>query len=168
MATRRRSAPADGRAVRRPPHLCAQLPARYCATGRPAVPDRRLQSGSVRARPDARQGIVLAGRDRPLPETYYARYPAWRFLAPACTTEVVTGSEGTGITPGRPVPGEILRRLAWRPRREPPRVRHVSGDGRPLHSLSIQGTCRLAESSAADLETVLAGPPGQTAPVPAT
>jgi hypothetical protein len=62
-----------------------------------------------------------AGEDRTLLETYYARYPAWRFLAPTCTTEVITGSEGTGIASGRPVPGEILPRLACRPRRGPRR-----------------------------------------------
>jgi hypothetical protein len=60
----------------------------------------------------------------------------------------------------RPVPGEILRRLTYRPRRGPRPVRHISDDGRLLHSLSVQGIYRLAQSSAADLETVLAGPPG--------
>jgi hypothetical protein len=77
---------------------------------------------------------------------------------------VVIGSESTGILLDRPLPGEILRRLTYRPRRGPRPVRHVSQDGRLMHSLSVQGIYRLAESSAADLETVLAGPPG--APIP--
>ncbi len=34
-----------------------------------------------------------------------------------------------------------------------------------MHSLSVQGIYRLAESSAADLETVLAGPPGEPIPL---
>lgn len=106
------------------------------------------------------QEIVPVGGDRALLQGYHARYPAWRFLAPTCTTEVVIGSEGTGIMLDRPVPGEILRRLTYRPRRGPRPVRHISDDGRLLHSLSVQGIYRLAQSSAADLEAVLAGPPG--------
>jgi hypothetical protein len=105
--------------------------------------------------------IVPVGEDRELLEQYHARHPAWRFLAPTCTTEVVTGSEGTAITLDRPVPGQILRRLTYRPRRGPRPVWHVSDDGRLLHPHSVQGIYRLAESSAADLAAVLAGPPGQ-------
>ena len=111
------------------------------------------------------QEIVPADDSQALLEQYYARYPAWRFLAPTCTTEVVIGSEGTGIMLDRPVPGEILRRLTYRPRRGPRPVRHVSDDGRMLHSLSVRGIYRLAESSAADLEAVLAGPPGPPIPL---
>jgi hypothetical protein len=108
--------------------------------------------------------IVPVGEDQALLERYYARYPAWRFLAPTCTTEVVIGSEGTGIMLDRPLPGEILRQLTCRPRRGPRAVRHVSDDGRLLHPHSVQGIYRLAESSAADLETVMAGPPGPPVP----
>jgi hypothetical protein len=103
--------------------------------------------------------IVPVGQDNGLLEEYLARYRAWRFLAPTCTTEVVIGSEGTGILLDRPLPGEIHKRLTDRPRRGPRPVRHVSDDGRLMHSLSVQGIYRLAESSAADMETVLAGPP---------
>ncbi len=110
--------------------------------------------------------IVPVGDDQALLEEYFARYGAWRFLAPTCTTEVVIGSEGTGIALDRPLPGEILRRLTYQPRRGPRPVRHVSADGRLVHSLSVQGIYRLAGSSAADLEAVLAGPPGQ--PIPLT
>jgi len=78
---------------------------------------------------------------------------------------VVTGSESTGILLDRPLPGAILTRLTYRPRRGPRPVRHVSEDGRLMHSLSVQGIYRLAESSAADLETVLAGPPGEPIPL---
>jgi hypothetical protein len=109
--------------------------------------------------------IVPVGDDRALLETYYARYPAWRFLAPTCTSEVVIGAEGTGIMLNRPVPAEILHRLTYRPRRGPRPVRHVSDDGRLLNAFSVQGIYRLAESSAADLETVLAAPPGRMIPL---
>ncbi len=109
--------------------------------------------------------IVQVGDDQAPLEEYYARYPAWRFLAPTCTTEVVIGTEGTGIMLDRPVPGEVLRRLTYRPRRGPRPVRHVSSDGRLLHSLSVQGIYRLAEPSATDLEAVLAGPPGRPIPL---
>ncbi len=109
--------------------------------------------------------IVAVGEDRALLEEYLARYGAWRFLAPTCTTEVVLGSEGTGVLLDRPLPGEILRRLTYQPRRGPRPVRHVSKDGRLLHSPSVQGIYRLAESSAADLEAILAGPPGKPIPL---
>jgi hypothetical protein len=94
-------------------------------------------------------------------EQYFARYPLWRFLAPTCTTEVVIGAGGTGIHLDRPVPAEVLKRLTYSPRRGPRPIKHVSEDGRLLHQLSVQGIYRLAESSAADLEAVLTGPPGQ-------
>ncbi len=110
--------------------------------------------------------IVPADDDQALLEQYYARYPAWRFLAPTCTTEVVTGSEGTTIMLNRPVPGQILQRMTYRPRRGPRPVRHVSGDGRLLHPHSVQGIYRLAGPSAADLETILTGPPGTPVPLP--
>jgi hypothetical protein len=97
---------------------------------------------------------------RPLDE-YFSRYGAWRFLAPTCTTEVVIGAEGTGIHLDRPVPGEILKRLTYHPRRGLRPVKHVSEDGRLMHPLSVQGIYRLAEASAADLEAVLTGAPGE-------
>jgi hypothetical protein len=59
----------------------------------------------------------------------------------------------------------MLRRLTDRPRRGPRPVRHVSQDDRLLYSISVQGIYRLAESSAADLEAVLAGPPGEPIPL---
>jgi hypothetical protein len=65
----------------------------------------------------------------------------------------------------RPVPGGILRRLTYLPRRGPRPVRHVSDDGRLLHPLSVQDIYRLAESSAADLEAILTGPPGTPIPL---
>ncbi len=85
----------------------------------------------------------------------------WRFLAPTCTTEVVVGAAGTGIHLDRPVPGEILKRLSYHPRRGIRLVRHVSEDGRLMNSLTVQGIYRLAESSIADLEAVLTGTPGK-------
>jgi len=111
------------------------------------------------------QQIVPAGGDQALLQEYLARYGSWRFPAPACTAGVVIGSEGTGILPGRPLPGEIPRRLTCRPRRGPRPVRHVSQDGRLLCSISVQGIYRLAGSSAADLEAVLAGPGGEPIPL---
>jgi hypothetical protein len=92
---------------------------------------------------------------------YFAHYAEWRFLAPTCTSEVVIGSEGTGIHLDRPVPGEILKRLTYRPRRGPRPIKHVSDDGYLMHALSVQGIYRLAESSAAELEAILTGPPGE-------
>jgi hypothetical protein len=108
--------------------------------------------------------IVPVGGDQALLEEYLARHGAWRFLAPTCTTEVVIGSECTGILLDRPLPGEILKGLTYSPQPGPRPVRHVSQDGRLLHSLSVQGIYRLAESSATDLEAILAAPPG--APIP--
>ena len=61
--------------------------------------------------------------------------------------------------------GGTAAAVTYRPRRGPRPVRHVSEDGRLVHSLSVQGIYRLAESSAADLETVLAGPPGEPIPL---
>ena len=108
------------------------------------------------------QEIVLVGDDEQSRlDQYFVRYGVWRFLAPTCTTEVVIGSEGTGIHLDRPVPGEVLKRLTYRPRRGPRPVKHVSEDGRLMHVLSVQGIYRLAESSVADLEAVLTGPPGE-------
>jgi hypothetical protein len=62
-------------------------------------------------------------------------------------------------------PARYRAAVTYRPRRGPRPVRHVSEDGRLVHSLSVQGIYRLAESSAADLETVLAGPPGEPIPL---
>lgn len=55
------------------------------------------------------QEIAPADGDdqQPLLEEDFTRHGVWRFLAPTCTTEVVIGSEGTGIHLDRPVPGEI-------------------------------------------------------------
>jgi hypothetical protein len=108
------------------------------------------------------QEIIPVGGSgqRPLDE-YFSRYSVWRFLAPTCTTEVVIGAEGTGIRLDRPVPGEVLKRLTYHPRRGLRPVKHVSEDGRLVRSLSVQGIYRLAESSVADLEAVLTGASGE-------
>ena len=46
--------------------------------------------------------ISLEGDDRQSRLShYFARYRGWRFLAPTCTSEVVIGSEGTGIAHAR-------------------------------------------------------------------
>jgi hypothetical protein len=112
------------------------------------------------------EDIIVAGDDPALLARHLARYPAWRFLAPTCTTEIVTGSGGTPVMLDRPVPGEVLGRLTYLPRRGPRPVRHVTPDGRLLHAISVQGIYRLARSSAADLDALLAGPPGP--PIPLT
>jgi hypothetical protein len=114
--------------------------------------------------------VAVGGRDQqPRLEQFLADYGEWRFLASTCTTEAVISCEGTGIYLDRPVPGEILKRLTYHPRRGPRPVKHVSEDGHLLHVLSVQGIYRLAESSAADLEAVLTGPLGNliTRPQPA-
>jgi hypothetical protein len=105
------------------------------------------------------QIIPVGGSGQPRLEEYLSR--TWRFLAPTCTTEVVIGVDGTGIRLDRPLPGEILKRLTYHPRRGPRPVKHVTEDGRLTHALSVQGIYRLAESSAADLEAVLTGQPGE-------
>jgi hypothetical protein len=92
---------------------------------------------------------------------YFARFPIWRFLTPTCTDEVILGEEGTSIAPDRAVPGELLKRLTYRPRRGPRPVKHVSEDGRLVHAISVQGIYRLSEESAMDLDAVLTGPPGR-------
>ena len=94
-------------------------------------------------------------------DEYFSRYGIWRFLAPTCTTEVVIGAEGTGIHLDRPMPGEVLKRLTYHPRRGLRPVKHVSEDGRLMHPLSVQGIYRLAESSVADVEAILTGGPGE-------
>jgi hypothetical protein len=107
------------------------------------------------------QEIIPVGEPgQPRLDEYLSR--TWRFLAPTCTTEVVIGAEATGIHLDRPLPGEILKRLTYHPRRGLRPVKHVTEDGRLTHSLSVQGIYRLAESSAADLEAVLTGPPGES------
>src|ERR1700689_4582058 len=109
------------------------------------------------------QDIALFDGDDQQPplDHYLAHYAEWRFLAPTCASEVVIGSEGTGIRLDRPVPGEILKRLTYRPRRGLRPIKHVSDDGCLMHALSVQGIYRLAESSAAELEAILTGPPGE-------
>lgn len=67
------------------------------------------------------------------------------------------------ISRSRPAAGEILQHLTYQPRRGRP-VRHVSEDGRLLHSIGEPCIYRLAESSAADLHAILAGPPGEPIP----
>jgi hypothetical protein len=99
--------------------------------------------------------------DKDLLREHLARHGAWRFLAPTCTTEVVIGSEGTSVILDRPLPGELLRRLTYLPRRGPRPVKHVSEDGRLVHAMSVQGIYRLTGSSVADFDAVLAGPPGE-------
>lgn len=115
----------------------------------------------VLGRMRVQQIVTVDGNDRHLLDQYFARYGVWRFLAPGCTTEVVIGTEGTGIHLDRPVPGEILRRLTYQPRRGLRPVKHVSDDGRLIHAVSVQGIYRLAELSVADLEAVLTGPSGE-------
>jgi hypothetical protein len=106
------------------------------------------------------QQIIPVGEPgQPQLDAYLSR--TWRFLAPTCTTEVVIGLEATGIRLDRPVPGDVLKRLTYHPRRGPRPVKHVTEEGRLTHPLSVQGIYRLAESSAADLEAILTGPPGE-------
>jgi hypothetical protein len=105
------------------------------------------------------QIIPVGGSGQPRLEEYLSH--TWRFLAPTCTTEVVIGVDGTGIRLDRPLPGEILKRLTYHPRRGPRPVKHVTEDGRLTHALSVQGIYRLAESSAADIEAALTGQPGE-------
>lgn len=115
----------------------------------------------VLGRMRVREIIRVGGEGEPRPEEYFGRYTRWRFLAPTCTTEVVVGAEGTRVHLDRPVPGDVLKRLTYQPRRGPRGVKHVSEEGRLTSSLSVQGIYRLAESSAADFDDILAGPSGE-------
>jgi hypothetical protein len=89
----------------------------------------------VLGRMRVREIVRVDGDKQGLLGEYFARYEAWQFLAPTCTTEVVTGSEGTGLHFDRPVPGEILKRLTYQPRRGARPVKHVSEDGRLIYPL---------------------------------
>jgi hypothetical protein len=141
-------------------------------TSEPSFRRATVQPGDVLYPIGVRDGVVyvfgrmrvqeivpVSGDDHQL-EEYFARYGIWRFLAPTCTDEVVIGTDGTGIHLDRPLPGEMLKRLTYRPRRGPRPVKHVSQDGRLTRSLSIQGIYRLTEASATDIDAVLAGSPG--------
>ncbi|MCO5995322.1 hypothetical protein [Actinoallomurus rhizosphaericola] len=90
-------------------------------------------------------------------QEYFDRFSAWRFLAPTCTDEVVLGDEGTLVHGDRAVPGEVLKRMTYLPRRGPRPVKHVSEEGLLTSAISVQGIYRLAPDSAADLEGVLMG-----------
>ncbi len=105
--------------------------------------------------------IAVGDAGQPPLEEYFSRFAGWRFLAPTCTTEVVIGAEGTRVQLDRPVPGEVLKRLTYHPRRGLRPVKHVSEDGRLTRPDSVQGIYRLAEASAADLDAVLDGEPGR-------
>ncbi|MEV4463429.1 hypothetical protein AB0J51_07390 [Micromonospora echinofusca] len=97
-------------------------------------------------------------------DSYFESFHVWRFLAPTCTNEVVLGVEGTRVHGNRALPGDVLRRMTYLPRKGPRPVKHVSPEGLLTSSISVQGIYRLAPASAADLDAVLAGPP--TPPVP--
>ena len=136
-----------------------------CAARRPAVPDRRVRRGPVCARPDARPADH-PGRRGPgtAPED----------LSPARSPAVLARPAPSRSSPAsrEPIPrstARCRRDLAAPdlPAEAGPRpVRHVSEDGRPLHSIGEPCIYRLAESSAADLQAILAGPPGE--PIPST
>ena len=49
--------------------------------------------------------IPVGEAGQPPVAAYFSRYAGWRFLAPACTNEVVVGADGTRIHRDRPVPG---------------------------------------------------------------
>jgi hypothetical protein len=106
--------------------------------------------------------VAVGGASQPRPEDYFRHGGDWRFLKGKCISEVVIGTEDSAIHLDRPLPGEVTKRLVFAPRRGPRPIKHVSDDGRLVHSVPVQGIYRLSESSAADIEAVLAGPPGQT------
>ena len=153
------------RAVRRPAPLPASFRQGRCAARRPAVPDRRVRRGPVCARPDARPADH-PGRRGPgtAPED----------LSPARSPAVLARPAPSKSSPAsrEPIPRSTARcrrdhAAPDLPAEAGPRpVRHVSEDGRPLHSIGEPCIYRLAESSAADLQAILAGPPGE--PIPST
>lgn len=100
---------------------------------------------------------------------HFDRFSVWRFLAPTCTDEVVLGEEGTLIHGDRAVPGEVLKRMTYLPRKGPRPVKHVTEEGLLTSAISVQGIYRIAPASAADLDAVLTGPPRTpAAPRPST
>lgn len=58
----------------------------------------------------------------------------------------------------------LLKRMTCLPRRGPRPVKHVSDEGYLTSAISVQGIYGLAPSSAADLDTILAGPPSPPIP----
>ncbi len=108
-----------------------------------------------------REIVAVGGPDQPRKEDYFRCGGDWRFLKGNCITEVVIGTEDTAIYLDRPLPGGVTKRLVFAPRRGPRPIKHVSDDGRLVHSVCVQGIYRLAESSQADIEAVLTGPPGK-------
>jgi hypothetical protein len=64
-----------------------------------------------------------------------------------CISEVVIGSPGTPIRFDAPRPGDCLEQLTFTSRHGEGKLKYVE-DGRLLRALSLQGTYRLAPSSA--------------------
>lgn len=108
------------------------------------------------------QQIIPAGEDRALSQETSAQHGPWRSWRRPAPSRSSRRRENRYPAP-RPAAAEIWQHLTYQPRRGRP-VRHVSEDGRPLHSISEPCIYRLAESSAADLQAILAGPPGEPIP----
>lgn len=53
--------------------------------------------------------------------------------------------------------------MTYLPRKGPRPVKHLSEEGHLTSAISVQGIYRLAPDSAAELDTVLMGPPGPPA-----
>ncbi len=108
------------------------------------------------------QALWLFGRVRVIavdqvgPGSFGDGYADWAFLAGSCVDEVVRCTDSVRVPQGRAVPGEVLQRMAYRPRRGGPRpVKFVTEDGRLTRSDSVQGIYRLTPETAADLDAVL-------------
>ena len=94
----------------------------------------------------------------PPSSAYPDSFGPWRFLAGGCVAEVVHCADSLRRPPGVALPGEVLQRLTYQPRRGAPRpVKFVTEDGRLTRSDSVQGIYRITADSAADLDALLTG-----------
>jgi hypothetical protein len=96
------------------------------------------------------QQIIPVGEDRALLQETLAQHGPWRSWPRPAPSRPSPASRDRYPAP-RTAAGEILQHLTYQPRRGWP-VRHVSEDGRLLHSIGEPCIYRLAESSAADLQ----------------
>jgi len=110
------------------------------------------------------QQIIPVGEDRALLQETLAQHGPWRSWArPAPSRSSPASREPISRSTarcGRDLAAPDL------PAEAGPAGRHVREDGRLLHSIGEPCIYRLAESSAADLQAILAGPPGE--PIPST
>jgi hypothetical protein len=148
-AVRTTASPASGRAAVQPGDLlypigvCDEV---LCVLGRMRV-----------------QQIIPVSEDRALLQETVAQHGPWRSWPRPAPSRSSWPASREPISRSmarcrRDLAAPDLPAEAGRP------VRHVSEDGRLLHSIGEPCIYRLAESSAADLQAILGGPPGEPIP----